>query len=59
MTSSALYDFWKNLQTPKPEWDQFEKMATHCLIETETIVAAWRQEEARKKYAVLEKNEIF
>ncbi len=59
MTSSALSDFFLTLQTPKPEWEQFEKMATHCLIETETIVAAWRQEEARKKYAVLEKNEIF
>ena len=55
MTSSALYDFWKNLRTPKPEWEEFEKMATHCLVETEMLIEAWRQQKSRNNYRNFEK----
>jgi hypothetical protein len=59
MALVSLYDFWKNLQTPKPEWEEFEKISTNCLVETETLIAAWRQQKAIEKYNSMQENVTF
>jgi len=54
---SNLRQIWEKLNTPKPKWEEFEKITGHSLVEYETIVAAWRDQKRKENFKYNIKNE--